>query len=74
MPDCPRLFFRCRSASRPAFTTQLVRIVLLWLMAMHTVLAAATELGALPAAPLGRWLDVISEKGEPLTLHEATER
>ena len=74
MSECTRSSSLCRPASRPSVAMWLVRVALVWLMAMHTAHIWAAELSALPATPLGRWLDVMSEQGRPLTLDEATEQ
>ena len=52
----------------------LLCIVLFWLAAMPLAHAQATALEALPAEPLGRWIDVLSEADRPLTPYEAFEQ
>ena len=73
MLDCTHSTSRHRSTPRPTFVAWLARLALLWLMAMHAAVGGAAELTALSAEPLGRWMDVMSEKGRPLTIDEAKE-
>jgi diguanylate cyclase (GGDEF)-like protein len=73
MSDCTHFASVLRSVSRPAIATRLMRIALLWLIALHAALVGAADLASLPAEPLGRWLDVMSEKERPLTIEEAQE-
>ena len=52
----------------------LLCVVLLWLAAMPLAHAQATALETLPAEPLGRWMNVLSENDRPLTPNEAYEQ
>lgn len=75
MSDCMHASSALHSASRPNVAGWLVRVALLWLIALHVAIVGATDLAALPADPLGRWLDVLAEKKEhPLTIEEAQEQ
>ena len=75
MSDCMHASSALHSASRPNVAGWLVRAALLWLIALHVAIVGATDLAALPADPLGRWLDVLAEKKEhPLTIEEAQEQ
>ena len=64
----------CRPTSTQPALLRLARVVLLWLLAMQAVLVHAAGLESLPAEPLGRWMEVMIEKGRPLTLDEARGR
>lgn len=64
----------CRPAARLPALSRLVGAVLFWLLAMQAVWVHAAALEFLPGEPLGRWMEVIFEKGRPLTLDEAVEQ
>ena len=49
----------------------LLRVALFWLALLSVAHAQVAALETLPAEPLGRWMDVLSEKDLPLTLDAA---
>jgi diguanylate cyclase (GGDEF)-like protein len=74
MPVNPFTSVRHRHVSPLTGLPWLLCIVLFWLAAIPLVHAQATTLETLPAEPLGRWMDVLSEIDHPLTLDEAREQ
>lgn len=74
MPASTHRPAKCRPAFAPPGLSRLAHIVLFWLLAVQAVWGHAAALESLPAEPLGRWMEVMSEKGRPQTLDEARER
>lgn len=63
-----------RLAGAPSALLRLARIALLWLLVLSATPVHAAGLESLPGEPLGRWMEVMVEKGRPLSLDEARGR
>lgn len=74
MPVSTRPSPRLHPGSHQPRLAWLVRILLPWLLAMQVLYVNAASLEALPSEPLGRWMEVMSEKRRPLTIDEAREQ
>lgn len=64
----------CCPAPRLPALSRLACVVLFWLLALQAVGVRAAVLEYLPGEPLGRWMEVLVEKGRPLTVDEAAEQ
>jgi two-component system, sensor histidine kinase LadS len=53
---------------------RVVRMLLPWLVAVQVLHVNAASLESLPSEPLGRWMEVMSEKWRPLPIGEAIEQ
>ena len=74
MPASVRFALCCHTAVALPPRAWLMRIALFWLLAVQAAWVHAAGIESLPTEPLGRWMEVMSEKGLPLTLDEARDQ